>query len=117
MTRFFARRRHYSALWYALHFSVLRPARNDAWGPQVGIGLLIVWLGIDIGRAGMPHRIMVTWPRRREPLLYVRWAGRDDCRRWGMWAGDLWLWRVSVRAMSPRGALASLWRLCTHGGA
>ena len=63
MTRFFARRRHYSALWYALHFSVLRPARNGAWGPQVGIGLLIVWLGIDIGRAGMPHRIMVTWPR------------------------------------------------------
>lgn len=116
--QFFSRCRRYSALWYALHFSVLRPSHPaGAWGPQLGIGLLVVWIGLHIGPRGGTHDLRLTWPWRSEPLLVLTWAGRDMQRQWGLREDGLWLGRVVVRVLSPGRAAASLLRLLTHGTA
>ncbi len=115
MKAFFSQRRRYLALGGLFHFTVPRPYRAGAWGPQVNIGLLVIWLSFSIGRPGHSSELRVSWSWRGEPLLMVRWAGSEVAAQWGRHYGDLWLGHLSVRVLGPRHALGSLLRLITHG--
>jgi len=115
MNAFFSKRRRYLVLGGLLHFTVPRPYQAGAWGPQINIGLLLIWMSISIGRPGHMSEVRITWPWRGEPLVVLRWAGTEFVRRWGWHYGDLWLSRLVVRVLSPRRAFGSLMRLITHG--
>ena len=117
MCTFFTRRRRFVVVRGLLHFTVPRPAQAGAWGPQISIGLLILWCSRDIGGPGAASSLRITWPWRGEPLLVLRWAGSAVPARWGWHYGDLWLGRIVVRTLAPRFVLGSLVRLFTHGSA
>ena len=115
MKAFFSKRRRYVALWGLLHVTVPRPYQAGAWGPQIDIGLLVLFFSLSIGRPGQSSELRISWPFRGEPLLMLRWAGTDVRARWGLHYGDLWLGRVVVRLITLRYALASFMRMLTHG--
>lgn len=115
MKAFFSKRRRYAILGGLLHFTVPRPYQADAWGPQVNVSLLLLWLSMSIGRPGESSDLRITWPWRSEALFTLRYAGRYVLPRWGMHYGDLWLGRLVVRAIAPRYVFGSLMRLLTHG--
>lgn len=115
MKAFFSQRRRYLALGGLIHFWVPRPYRAGAWGPQVNIGLLILWLSFSIGAPGHASELRISWPWRGEPLVMLRWSGSSELWHWGRRHGELWLGRLSMRLLGPRYALGSLLRLFTHG--